>query len=351
MSQRTLGNQPIRVLVVDDSAFMRHALTQYLSADRRITVVGSAYDGLDALTKISILKPDVVTLDVEMPRMDGLTALKRIMAECPTPIIMVSSLTQRGARPTIQALMRGAVDFIAKPTAGTSMQDTVRELTAKVRAAAGVRLTRLIPPDTPSSTSVSAKRAPQPFRRGDPLVILGASTGGPRALEQMLPSLPADFPAAMVMVQHMPASFTQSLAQRLNEKSAVTVREAKDGDRLERGLVLLAPGDYHLQLQGLRRVALDQGPPRNHVRPAVDVTMESAAAHYRSAVIGIVLTGMGSDGAEGARKIRAGGGKVIAEDESTCVVYGMPRSVAEAGQADRVVPLPKVASVLMEMLG
>ena len=149
----------------------------------------------------------------------------------------------------------------------------------------------------------------------------------------------------------MPASFTQSLAQRLNERSAVTIREATDGDRLERGLVLLAPGDYHLRLEGLRRVALDQGPPRDRVRPAVDVTMESAATHYRSAVIGVVHTGMGSDGAEGSKKIRAAGGKVIVEDESTCVVHGMPRSVAEAGQADRVAPLPKVASALMEMLG
>ncbi len=351
MSQTTRGKQPIRVLVVDDSAFMRHALTQYLSADRGITVVGSAYDGLDALAKMPILKPDVVTLDVEMPRMDGLTALKRIMTECPTPVIMVSSLTQRGARPTIQALMRGAVDFIAKPTAGVSMQATVRELTAKVQAAAGVRLTKLSQPDTPASKSISAKQAPQPFRRGDPLVILGASTGGPRALEALLPALPADFPAAMLMVQHMPPSFTQSLAQRLNERCAVTVREAKDKDRLERGLVLLAPGDYHLQLEGLRRVALDQGPPRNHVRPAVDVTMESAATQYRSNVVGVVLTGMGSDGAVGAGKIRAAGGKVIVEDESTCVVYGMPRSVVEAGQADRVVPLPDIVSALMEMLG
>ena len=340
--------RPIRVLVVDDSTFMRHAITKYLQTDPGITVVGAAYDGLDALAKISLLKPDVITLDVEMPRMDGLTTLKRIMAEHPTPVIMLSSLTQRGARPTVQALMRGAVDFIPKPSAGTDIGAIIEELIAKVKAAAGVRPVKLQPQQS-TAPPPAAKQMPRPLRKGDPLIVIGASTGGPRALHQVLSGLPADLPAAVMVVQHMPPAFTRSLAQRLNQSILLAVQEAANGDRLAKGLVLLAPGDFHLQANG-RRVVLDQGPPRNHVRPAVDVTMESAAREHGAAVIGVVLTGMGSDGTSGAERIRAAGGRVIAEDESTCVVYGMPRSVVEAGQANQVVPLPKVASALIEML-
>ena len=339
---------PVRVLIVDDSAFMRHAIAKYLEADRDITVVGSAYDGLDALAKIPALKPNVVTLDVEMPRMDGLTALKRIMAECPTPVIMVSSLTQRGARATIQALMRGAVDFIPKPTAGTDMRTIIEELTLKVKTAAGVR--PVAPPAPEKAPSAPAtKLAPRPFHKGHPLIVIGASTGGPRALQEVLSKLPADLPAAVVMVQHMPPGFTQSLAHRLDEHSPLLVQEAADGDRLARGLVLLAPGDFHLRLN-LRRVALDHGPPRHYVRPAADVLMESAAENHGAAVIGVVLTGMGSDGTDGAGDIKAAGGKVIAEHESTSVVYGMPRSVVEAGLADWVVPLPDVAAKLVNLV-
>ncbi len=351
MSRSASGRPPIRVLVVDDSAFMRKTITRHLEADSSIVVVGSAFDGLDALVKVTTLKPDVVTLDVEMPRMDGLTALKRIMAECPTPVIMVSALTQRGARPTVQALMRGAVDFIAKPAAGSSFTKTARELSIKVKAAAGVRSTQLVQPADPEPASSSAKLRPQPFRKGDPLVVIGASTGGPRALQQVLGGLPADLPAAVAVVQHMPAAFTPMLAQRLNLLTPLVVQEAANGDRLARGLALLAPGDFHMRLDGFRKIGLDKGPPRNFVRPAIDVTMESAAKKHGPKVIGVVLTGMGSDGTEGARRIRAAGGKMIAEDASTCVVYGMPRSVAEAGQVDRVVPLPDVARTLLEMLG
>jgi two-component system chemotaxis response regulator CheB len=183
------------------------------------------------------------------------------------------------------------------------------------------------------------------------VIVIGASTGGPRALQQVLPSLPADLPAAVAIVQHMPPTFTRSLAQRLNESSALTVQEAAQGDRLARGLVFMAPGDYHLQFRGRRRVALDQGPRRNHMRPAADVSMETAAMNHGSAVIGVVLTGMGSDGTSGARHIKEAGGVVIAEDESTSVVYGMPRNVVEAGLADRVLPLPRIASALMRLVG
>lgn len=349
-------NTPIRVLVVDDSAFMRYTISRHLQADPDITVVGSAQDGLDALSKIPALRPDVVTLDVEMPRMDGLTALKRIMAECPTPVIMLSSLTKRGARTTIQALMRGAVDFVAKPSSSAETRFVMETLVEKVKSAAGVETVTVQihpPPPTPASRpepvnggSVSLR----PYVKGGPLVVIGASTGGPRALQTVLSQIPPDFPAPIAVVQHMPPGFTRSLAQRLNETCPLTVQEAVDGDRLAQGLVLLAPGDYHLCFMDNKQVKLEQGPRRNHVRPAVDVTMETAAQHYGSAVIGVILTGMGSDGTEGARQIKGVGGRIIAEDRSTTVVYGMPRSVAEADLVDCVVPLPDVASALVELV-
>ena len=340
---------PIRVLVVDDSAFMRHTLAKHLEADPAITIVGTARDGLDALAQIPTLQPDVVTLDVEMPRMDGLTALRHIMSECPTPVVMLSAFTQQGARATIQALMRGAVDFVPKPDATANISRVVKELVLKIRVAA-ITPTSPCPPSPPPPRSSTPKLTPRSFRRGDPVIVIGASTGGPRALQSVLYDLPADLPAAVVMVQHMPPSFLHALAQRLDENSPLTVQQAADGDRLARGLALLAPGNFHLQLNGHRRVSLNQEPRRNGVRPALDVSMESAAAHHGRAVIGVVLTGMGSDGTSGARHIKQAGGQVIAEHPSTSTIYGMPRSVVEAGLADRVVPLSEMASTLVELI-
>lgn len=346
---------PIRVLVVDDSAFERYAIAKHLETDQEITVVGSARDGLDALTKIRSLTPDVITLDVEMPRMDGLTALQRIMAEHPTPVIMLSSLTQPGARTTIQALMHGAVDFVSKPGASISIRHVVGDLSAKIKMAAGTKRSveriraRNILTET-SAASPPNKTGLSPFQKGDPVIVIGASTGGPRALQQVLADLPANLGAAVAIVQHMPPGFTRSLAQRLNESSPLTVQEAQEGDRLARGLALLAPGDFHLRFKGDKQVVLDQGPRRQHVRPAVDVTMESASEFHRAAVIGVVLTGMGADGTAGAASIKAAGGRVIAEDETSSLIYGMPRSVIEAGLVDRVVPLPEVASTLVELI-
>jgi two-component system chemotaxis response regulator CheB len=351
----------VRVLIVDDSAFMRHRLAKRLDVDPGITVVGKAYDGLDALSQIKALNPDVVTLDVEMPRMDGLTALRRIMAECPTPVIMLSAATQRGARVTIKALMRGAIDFVAKPAANENFYSIIKELTAKIKIAAGVRSSSPPHSPTPALADIAtppslspARDVPRPkpraFRKDDRLIVIGASTGGPRALQQVLSDLPADLAAAVVVVQHLPPGFTRALAQRLDENSPLTVHEAAHDDRLAQGMVLLAPGGSHLHFSGRRQVRLSQGPRRNGVRPAVDVTMESAAACHGSAVIGVVLTGMGVDGTAGARHVKAVGGKVIVEDESSSVVYGMPRSVVEAGLADRVVPLSDVALTLVELV-
>jgi len=342
-------SKPVRVLVVDDSGFMRLTIARCLERDSGIVVVGRAVDGLDALDKVKALKPDVVTLDVEMPRMDGLTALKRIMAECSTPVVMLSSLTKRGAGTTIRALMRGAVDFVAKPSAGRDIREVMTDLIAKVKIAAGVRLARLPEPVAAPSAPVT-KLGPRKFHKGDPLIIIGASTGGPSAVREVLSSLPANLPAAVAVVQHMPAGFTRSLAERLNEQSPLNVQEVVDGDHLACGMALVAQGDFHMRLRACGRVKLDHGPRQNHVRPAVDVTMETAARLYGSDVIGVVLTGMGHDGRAGTREIKAAGGMVIVQDESTCVVYGMPRSVVEAGMADRVVPLQEVASTLVELV-
>jgi two-component system chemotaxis response regulator CheB len=342
-------SEPIRIFIVDDSAFIRHTVAKYLEIDGDIEVVGIARDGLEALDHIPALKPDVIILDVEMPRLDGLTALRRIMAECPTPVVMLSAFTQRGARTTIQALMRGALDFVAKPDNTISIHTIIDELKDKIKAAARTRLTTL---ETPQivSTGTPPKQGPQLLQKRDPLIVIGASTGGPRALQQVLFNLPANLPAAILAVQHMPPNFTRSLAQRLNETCALTIQEAAEGDRLARGLVLLAPGDFHLRFKGPRQVTLDQGPRRLHVRPAVDVTMESAAEYHGSNLIGVVLTGMGTDGTDGARVIKAAGGLVIAEHESTSVVYGMPASVINAGLADKVVPLPKIAATLLDWI-
>lgn len=340
---------PIRVLLVDDSVFICHTLASHLEDDNDIKVVGKAFNGLEAVAKTHMLKPDVIILDVEMPRMDGLTALKQIMAERPTPVIMFSILTKHGTRATVRALMRGAVDFVPKPDNQTYIYTVVDQLKAKIKAAVSSKVESL-PAANEVAEITPIKLGAQRFQRGDALIVIGASTGGPRALYRLLSGLPVNLPAAVVIVQHMPANFTHSLAQRLNETCGLRVQEAAPGDRLARGLALLAPGDFHLYLTETGQVKLDQGPRRNGVRPCVDITMESVVQHYGSAVIGVILTGMGNDGTEGARCIKAAGGKVIAEDEATCVVYGMPRCVVEAGLADQVVPLPEMADKLAELI-
>jgi two-component system chemotaxis response regulator CheB len=251
--------------------------------------------------------------------------------------------------------MRGAVDFVPKPAASTDIRHVIEELSVKIRIAAGTKrlpaATMPKPHLTPEPAVPSAtKTGLRPFHPGDPVVVIGASTGGPRALQQVLADLPADLPAAVAIVQHMPAGFTRSLAQRLNENSPLTVQEATEGDRLAQGLALLAPGNFHLRFKGNKQVALDQGERRQHVRPAVDVAMESASEQHHQAVLGVILTGMGADGTAGARCIKTAGGQVIAEHESTSLVYGMPRSVIEAGLTDRVVPLTEVASTIVEVL-
>jgi two-component system chemotaxis response regulator CheB len=354
---------PIRVLVVDDSAFMRRVIGEAITSQADMQLAGVAINGLDALLKVEQLQPDVVTLDVEMPEMDGLTALRHLMARYPRPVVMLSSLTQEGAVTTLRALSIGAVDFVPKPSGSISLDfHKVREdLLQKVRIAAGARVqtrpTRSAH-DAPTPRTVRAEvlrrlhpetAAPRPINGSaafDRLVVIGSSTGGPRALGTVIPGLPRDGHTAYLVVQHMPAGFTKSLADRLDSSSALTVQEACAGDRLAADVALVAPGDHHLRVTNSGVVELDEGPRVHGVRPSVDVTLESVADHYAKRSVVAVLTGMGQDGASGAARVHELGGYVLAEDESTCVVWGMPRAVVERGAADKVVPLDAMAHAI-----
>lgn len=381
----------IKVLVVDDSAFMRKILTDLLSSDQDITVVGTARNGEDALKKAAQLEPDVITLDVEMPVMDGITALQELLRQRPVPVVMVSSLTQAGAETTIQALTLGAVDFVGKPSGHISldMAKTRDELVRKVKQAAQaqvrvplvgrpgqtgssrpLRSARPVPPRPtqarpgvrpaglgtrpPLPALRPAGSGPTPAGAGGgslvPIIAIGCSTGGPGALHRVIPALPGDLPAAVLIVQHMPPGFTRSLADRLNDLSALTVKEAAGGERLTAGQALIAPGGLHLTVDADGVVHLDDGPPQHGVRPAVDRLLMSLAAHHGPRTLAVIMTGMGFDGARGTAALREAGGRAVAEDQSTCVVYGMPRAVIELGQADRVVPLDDIPTAILEMM-
>lgn len=343
------SGQPAKVLVVDDSAFMRYTITRYLENNLQIRVVGTARNGIEALDLIPKLNPDVVTLDVEMPNLDGISTLREIMTRFPRPVIMLSSLTQEGSVETIQALMLGAVDFVAKPSQKTNINEVMDEVAGKILKAVCARVKPILSSTReglkPATTDLG-KSVLRPYLRNDPLVVIGASTGGPRALNVIIPALPVNFPAAVVVVQHMPAGFTHSLADRLNSLSHLWVKEAAPGDHLEIGKVLLAPGGFHMLFDERDQVCLNQRSPVHGVRPAVDVTLTSIVEHHGKAVTAIILTGMGNDGTNATILLHSLGGNVIAEHESTCVVYGMPRSVVEAGAADQIVRLEDIASAL-----
>jgi two-component system chemotaxis response regulator CheB len=339
----------IRLLIVDDSAFMRQLLRDVLSQFPEIRVIDTAVNGELALAKIQQLKPDVVTMDVEMPVMDGLTALGRIMKECPLPVVMVSSLTQQGADTALKALEIGAVDCVGKPTGGIlsiNPKTFGLEIAQKIIAASQAH-TKTLSIRTPAVLKPLTARPTlrRPRLRG---VIIGTSTGGPRALQAVLPALPADFPVPILVVQHMPPGFTASLAKRLNDMSAITVREAQEGDRAEPGLALVAPGDYHMLLRRDGTVTLSQDRPLWGVRPAVDMTLLSAVPVWGKDTLAVILTGMGHDGSRGVGDLKRAGGRCIAEAESTCTIYGMPRTIIEAGHADKVVPIHQVAQEIVD---
>lgn len=346
------GARCIRVLIADDSDFARRMIARHLNAEPGIEIIGYAGDGRDALEKARSLKPDVMTLDLQMPVMDGLTALRHVMAECPFPVVVVSSQATQDAQPTLEALELGAVDFFLKPSPAnpTGVDGTAMNLAQKVQQAASIPRSRLgSAVRRVSGTPAVGRGKPWAARDMKRVVVIGASTGGPRALCTLVPALPADIPAAILVVQHMPPGFTGSLARRLGGTSQIAVREARTGDSIQRGLGLVAPGGFHMVVNGDGDIGLNQDPPVCNVRPSVDVAMQSVARAYGARCLGVVLTGMGSDGSDGAAIIKAAGGSVVVEAESTCTVYGMPKSVADAGNADRVVPLNEMAEEIVRI--
>ena len=354
------GTNRIRVLVVDDSALMRKMLGDILSADPRIEVVGTARDGQDGLEKIALLSPDVVTLDVEMPRKDGLVALEEIMRVCPMPVVMVSSLTQEGAEVTLKALALGCVDFVGKPSGSvsTNIQLVGAELVSKV-VMASTACVRPIRDPFVSSPGSSRKRNPNlaprpsvsPGAKGKrEIVAVAASTGGPVALHQLLSALPENFPLPIVVTQHMPKGFTALFAKRLDAASALTVVEGAEGLALRPGLVVIAPGGSHLVVRRKGRETLcelSDAPPVLSVKPSANIMFSSVADEFGGNALGVVLTGMGRDGADGAAILHEKGARIFAESRETCVVYGMPRAAVEAGVVDEVLPLPEIPEALV----
>jgi two-component system chemotaxis response regulator CheB len=342
------------VLVVDDSAFLRKVVSQMLARSPELEVVATARDGQEALERVEEHHPDVVTLDLVMPGMDGLGFLREQMRRRPLPVV-VCSIAHESGEMALAALEAGAVDFVQKPTALATDRvfEIADELVEKVRAAARVRFPRA--PKAPrASARAAAARAPSAPARATDVLVIGVSTGGPQALRLLVPQLPADLPVPVAMVLHMPVGYTQMFAQRLDEISALRVVEAAEGDALEAGTALLAPAGRHLTFQrdaaGVPRARLGLEPAGTPHRPAVDVLFRSAADLFGERTLGVVMTGMGQDGLLGAAHVKAQGGRIVTESESSCVVYGMPRAVEEAALSDRSVPLDRMAAALLEML-
>jgi len=350
--------QPCRVLIVDDSAVVRQILSEILASDPGIEVVGTAADPLLAREKIKRLAPDVITLDVEMPRMDGLAFLENLMRLHPLPVVMISSLTERGADTTLQALALGAVDFVSKPKLDVTrgLQGYADEIIEKVKTAARSRVRALVrSPVVPKVTLASpgAASAPRPsqFRTTDRLIAIGASAGGTEALRVVLEGLPADAPA-VVITQHLPATFSTAFAERLDRHSAMAVREAGDGEAVLPGHAYLPPGGKHLRVirDGARwRCRIDDGPPVNRHKPAVDVLFQSVAQSAGANAIGVILTGMGDDGARGLLQLRQAGAPTLVQDEATSVVWGMPGAAFKLGAAEEQLPLEKIAERLLAL--
>jgi len=374
----------VKVLVVDDSGFFRRRVSEILSADPTIQVIGTATNGKEAIDQALALKPDVITMDYEMPLMDGITAVRHIMQRCPTPVLMFSSLTHEGARVTLDALDAGAVDFLPKNFEDISRNpEKVKQMlcekvhsisrsnrrmssysapapvppapaarpalggfvaSAAVAAPAPARTTPIASRGAAASTPASAA----PKRKAYKLVAIGTSTGGPVALQRVLTQLPGNFPAPIVLVQHMPAAFTKAFAERLDKLCRISVKEAEDGDILRPGLALLAPGGKQMMIDGRGAVRILPGDERLNYKPSVDITFGSAAKSFGDKVLAVVLTGMGADGREGARMLKQGGSQVWAQDEASCVIYGMPMAIVKANLADAVYSLDDIGRHLAE---
>lgn len=358
----------VKVLVVDDSGFFRRRVSEILSADPDIQVIGTATNGREAIDQALALKPDVITMDYEMPMMDGITAVRSIMQRCPTPVLMFSSLTHEGARVTLDALDAGAVDYLPKNFEDISRNpEKVRAMLCEkvhtiarsnrrssafsvpapgLPAAAPVIPAPArgnIPPPTPGRSAAAPKR--KAYR----LVAIGTSTGGPVALQRVLAQLPASFPAPLVLIQHMPAAFTKAFAERLDKLCRISVKEAEDGDLLRPGLALLAPGGKQMMVDARGAVRILPGDERLNYKPCVDITFGSAAKSFSDKVLAVVLTGMGADGREGARLLKQSGSQVWAQDEASCVIYGMPMAVVKANLADAVYGLDDIGRHLVEV--
>ncbi|WP_273819358.1 MULTISPECIES: protein-glutamate methylesterase/protein-glutamine glutaminase [Pseudomonas] len=375
----------VKVLVVDDSGFFRRRVSEILSADTSIQVVGTATNGKEAIDQALALKPDVITMDYEMPMMDGITAVRHIMQRCPTPVLMFSSLTHEGARVTLDALDAGAVDFLPKnfedisrnpekvkqllcekvhsisrsnrrfssysapapqPTAAPAPSATSSFSSSHAPAPAPVRSAP--PPSRSAPPAATASTSGTPKRKAYKLVAIGTSTGGPVALQRVLTQLPANFPAPIVLIQHMPAAFTKAFAERLDKLCRISVKEAEDGDILRPGLALLAPGGKQMMVDARGAVKILPGDERLNYKPCVDITFGSAAKSYGDKVLAVVLTGMGADGREGARLLKQGGSAVWAQDEASCVIYGMPMAIVKADLADAVYSLDDIGKHLVE---
>ncbi|MDR6609699.1 chemotaxis response regulator protein-glutamate methylesterase [Pseudomonas synxantha] len=369
----------VKVLVVDDSGFFRRRVSEILSADSNIQVVGTATNGKEAIDQALALKPDVITMDYEMPMMDGITAVRHIMQRCPTPVLMFSSLTHEGARVTLDALDAGAVDFLPKNFEDISRNpEKVKQLLCE-KILSISRSNRRVstysapapvaaPTPAPASSSVGSfggsasvrpapipvrahaatPSSPAPKRKNYKLVAIGTSTGGPVALQRVLTQLPASFPAPIVLIQHMPAAFTKAFAERLDKLCRISVKEAEDGDILRPGLALLAPGGKQMMIDGRGAVKILPGDERLNYKPCVDITFGSAAKSYGDKVLAVVLTGMGADGREGARLLKQGGSSIWAQDEASCVIYGMPMAIVKAELADAVYSLDDIGKHLVE---
>ena len=338
----------IRVLIVDDSAIVRKVFSEELSKYPDIEIIGTAPDPFVARDKIVALQPDVITLDIEMPRMDGLTFLRKLMKYYPLPTIIVSSLTPKGGKLTLEAMEIGAVDVIAKPGGSYTVGNMSAQLAEKIRAASFAKIIRKDlgghEPDHPPLKALA--------QTSYKIIAIGASTGGTEALKKVLTVLPANAPG-IVIVQHMPANFTAAFADRLDSLCQITVKEARDNDSVVPGLALIAPGNFHMILRrsGARYyVEVKTGPMVHHQRPAVDILFKSAAKYAGANAIGVILTGMGADGAEGLLEMKTAGAETIAQDENSCVVFGMPKEAIKMGAADKVLPLDKIPMEMMRMV-
>jgi two-component system chemotaxis response regulator CheB len=362
----------VRVLVVDDSAFMRRVLQNMIAADPQLEVCGEARDGHDAVTQAEALKPDVISMDINMPHMDGLQATEIIMASNPRPILIVSSESKDGAEVTLKSLELGAIDFVAKPSGGVDldMHSVQDEICRKLKMAAKVRVVRTASrlrlqheiaasaprtePGMAAGRRSFAQGAQESFSgnpaaaRGSrfPIVVMASSTGGPATLMRFVPAFPKDFPGAVIVVQHMPGNFTAQFSRQLGEVSAMRVKEAEAGEIISPGQVYVCPGAQHLRVSPTGRISLDDGPRISGYRPCADLALESAADYAGPMSIGVILTGMGNDGAKGVQAVRSSGGHVIAQDESTAVIFGMPQEAIRTGAVDQVLPIEAIYNAI-----